>query len=162
MLCIQSRKQSSNQSWCCSWQWRSQPPMALVLKVGVSRLECSSVKEASTQVGDFLLPHFSSFIVDVFQFLPQRKGEDLNCFQQNWSYFSDKDLFWFSSHSFCKSTLILPDLFPACSTSFFCLADFTTWICFDVHCALLCNGDRSPHLPLYGYVSLIYLGLVYS
>lgn len=114
--------------------------------------------------GWLLSAHFNSFIVDVFWFLPltQGKREDLNCFQQSWSYFSDKGLFWFSAHTFCKTALILPDLFPDWSTSFFCLADFTTWTYFDVHYALLCNGHRSPHLPLFGYVSFIYLGPVYS
>lgn len=104
-------------------------PAAVVLKAGVAQLEYFSVKETSTEVDDFFLPHFSPSIVRVFQFLPlpQRKAEDLNCFQQSWWYFSAKDLLCFSSHLFCKSSLILPGLFPVCSTLllfYFCSCRF--------------------------------------
>lgn len=63
---------------------------ALDFKAGLARMEWYSVEEVSSEVGDLFLTHF---ILTVFQFLFQRKCEDLNCVQESWSYFSDKDFF---------------------------------------------------------------------
>lgn len=164
MLCVPSRMRNSNRRWCCGWQWRSQPPWPQSSRLrwpGWSAPQCR--RPGLERVTPFfpilalsLLMFFSSFT------LPKGRVRISSASNKVDRTFQVRTCFGFHpTHSarvlwFYQNTLLLA-LHP-----FLCLADFATWTCFDVHCALLCNGGRSPHLPLFGYVSFIYLGPIYS
>lgn len=164
MLCVPSRVRNSNGRWCCGWRWRSQPPRPQSARLrwpGWSAPPCGRprlgwVTPFFPILALSLLMFFSSFT------LPKGRVRISSPSNKVDRTFRVRTCFGFHPTHPARGLWLYQNSLLLALRPFFCLADFTTWTCFDVHCALLCNGDRSPRLPLVGHVSFIYLGPIYS